>query len=84
MHLEWKSKPTSLAFRASVLTNTPPRLPDVTTLPMPSYLSGVLTEKAAQTIYYTVMNYAICFNATADAHAIYMVIIPGCDMKYGP
>ena len=31
-------KPTSLAFWASVLTITPPRLPDVITLPTPTYL----------------------------------------------
>ena len=29
---------TSLAFLARVLTITPPRLPDVTTVPMPTYL----------------------------------------------
>ena len=33
---------TSLAFRASVLSITPPRLPDVTMLPTPTCLCGSL------------------------------------------
>ena len=34
-------EPTSLAFRASVLTITPHRIPDVTTIPTPTYLCSV-------------------------------------------
>ena len=36
--------PTSLAFGASVLTIIPPRLPIVTTLPIPSGLCGSLPK----------------------------------------
>ena len=40
---------TSLAFQASVLTITPPRLCDVTTLPTPTCLCGSLPERSLQT-----------------------------------
>ena len=48
-------EPTSLAFRARVLTITLPRLPDVTTLPTPNYLCGSLPEKSVRTITYKSM-----------------------------
>ena len=37
-------KPTSLAFRASVLTISPHMLPDVTTLPTPTCLRGLRSQ----------------------------------------
>ena len=40
---------TSLAFWASVLTITPPRHHDVTTLPIPTCLYGSLRERSVQT-----------------------------------
>ena len=42
-------EPTSLAFPASVLTITPPRLSDVTTVPTPTNLCGFLPERLVQT-----------------------------------
>ena len=42
-------EPTSLAFRASVLTITSPRLPDIITLYTPTCLCGSLPEKSVQT-----------------------------------
>ena len=42
-------EPTPLEFRASVLTITPPRLPDVTTLPMPTCLCVSLPQRSVQT-----------------------------------
>ena len=42
-------EPTSLAFKASVLTITLPRLPDVTTLPMPTRLCSTLPDRLVQT-----------------------------------
>ena len=49
-------EPTSLAFRASVLTITPPRIPYVTTLSKPAYLCGSMPERSVQTTTYTCMN----------------------------
>ena len=42
-------KPTSLALWANVLTITPPRLPDVTVLPMPACPCGFLPERSVKT-----------------------------------
>ena len=42
-------EPTSLAFLASELTITPPRLPDVTTLHMSACSRGTLPERSVQT-----------------------------------
>ena len=42
-------KLTSLVFRARAVTNTPPRLPDVTILLTPTCLSGSLPERSVQT-----------------------------------
>ena len=42
-------KPTSLAFWPSVLTTMPPRLPDVTTLPMLTWLCGIFPDRSVQT-----------------------------------
>ena len=44
-------EPTALAFRTSVLTITPPRIPDVTNLPMPTCVCGSLPEKSVSTIH---------------------------------
>ena len=41
---------TSLPFWASMLTITPPMIPDTTTLPMPTYLCGSLPMRSAQSI----------------------------------
>ena len=49
MCLEWGVEPTSLAFRVSVLSITPPRLPDVTTLPMSTCLCGSFHKGSEQT-----------------------------------
>ena len=49
-----RSEPSSLAFQASVLTTTPPRLPDVTMPPpMPVCQCGSLLERSVQitTVY---------------------------------
>ena len=43
-------QPTSFAFQVSVLTITPPKLPGVITLAMPSCLCGSLPERSVQTI----------------------------------
>ena len=40
---------TSRAFQASSLTITPPRLPDVTTMPTPTCLCSSLPQRAVQT-----------------------------------
>ena len=45
-------EPTSLAFQASVLTITPPRLPDVTTLPTATFLHCSLPERSGLTTTY--------------------------------
>ena len=45
-------EPTSLAFRASVLTITSPRLPDVTTILMPTCLCCSLPERSVQSSTY--------------------------------
>ena len=42
-------EPTSLAFQANVLTITPPRLSDVTTVIPPNCLCGVLPERSVLT-----------------------------------
>ena len=42
-------EPTSLSFRASVLINTPSRLPDVTSVPMPTGLCSFFPERSVQT-----------------------------------
>ena len=42
-------EPKSLAFRASVLTVTPHRLPDVTTIPTSTCLFSSLPQKSVQT-----------------------------------
>ena len=42
---------TSIAFRASVLSITPPRFLDVTTLPTPTCLCAFLSERSVQTTY---------------------------------
>ena len=42
-------QPTSLVLRDSVLSITPPRLPDVTTVPTPSCLCSSLPERSGQT-----------------------------------
>ena len=42
-------EPTFLVFCASVVTITPPRLPDVTTVCMPNCLRGSLPERSVQT-----------------------------------
>ena len=42
-------EPTYLAFQANVLMITPPRLPDVTTIPTPTCLYGSFLEKSVQT-----------------------------------
>ena len=39
----------SLRFRASVLTITPPKHPDATTLSTPACLCGCLSERSVQT-----------------------------------
>ena len=49
-------EPTSLAFQASVLTITQPRLSDVTTLRMLTCLYGSLPERSVQTTTYSVQN----------------------------
>ena len=41
-------EPTSLVFWASVPTSTPPRLPYIITLPMPTYLCGSLPERSVR------------------------------------
>ena len=41
--------PSSLAFQASVLSITSPRLPGVTTLPTPTFLCGSVPERLGQT-----------------------------------
>ena len=43
------SEPMSLAFCTSVLTITPPRFPDVTTLSTHTYLCDSLPERSVQT-----------------------------------
>ena len=43
-------EPTSLAFRTSVLTISPPMFPHVTTLLMPMCLYGSLAERSVKTI----------------------------------
>ena len=47
-------EPTSLAFQVNGVTITPPRLPDVTTLPSPIYLCGSLPERSVQTTTITI------------------------------
>ena len=42
-------EPMSLAFQASVLSITQPRLPDVTTVPTPTCICGSLPERSVQT-----------------------------------
>ena len=42
-------EPTPLAFRASVLPITSPRLPDVTIIPTPTCLCSLLPESSMQT-----------------------------------
>ena len=55
-------EPTYLAFCASVLTNTPPMLPDVTTLPMPTFLCDSLPERSFQTITFIYTFLFKCIN----------------------
>ena len=61
-------EPTSLAFRTSVLNITSPRLPDVTTLPMPTCLPVYLPslpERSVQTTTITTLKrsgYFLTFN----------------------
>ena len=41
-------EPTSLAFQANLLTISPPRIPDVTTLPVATCLCSCLPERSVQ------------------------------------
>ena len=50
-------KPTSLAFRASVKTITTCRLPDVTTILMPTCLNSSLSLRSVQTI--TILRFSL-------------------------
>ena len=56
-------EPTTLAFQASMLTITPPRFPDVTTVPTPTCLCSLLPERSVQTTSTTI---AINTNFTSD------------------
>ena len=51
-------EPTSIVFRSSVLTVTPPTLPHFITLSTPTCLCGAMPERSVQTInitlYFTV------------------------------
>ena len=55
----------SLAFRASVLTITPNRLPDITTLQTPTCLCGCLPERSVQSTEVTVTLVRHCAERTA-------------------
>ena len=58
-------KCTLLLIWASMLIITPSRLPDATTLPMPTYLNGSLSEKSVQIItlplHYEALSYKTIF-----------------------
>ena len=56
-------EPTSFAFWASVLTISPSRLPDVTTLPIPTCLGGTLPEMSVQT---TTIVLEHCYNSVGQ------------------
>ena len=47
-------EPPFFTFHACELTNPPPRLPDVTMLPTPTYLCHSLSERSVQTIILTI------------------------------
>ena len=48
-------EPTTFSFWASILTITPRRLPDITILPMPTYLCAFMLYKSVQTSMYVYM-----------------------------
>ena len=82
-------KPTSLALWASVLTITPSRSHDVTTVPTPTCLCGSLPERSVQAItllsiydgnkYINIYTYANILICTTDIYVyIYIYILQTC------
>ena len=62
-------EPTSLAFWASVLTITPRRLPDITTIPAPPCLCSSVPQRSVQTTTVQWFSFKMCTILFVTTHS---------------